>query len=750
MKCGDIMDRKHKIEEPTEEAACGQSVEQLAYRQEIERLRRENIRQERIIRENLQLLRGVQNMVRNASEKLEIVESSKVYRLALCLRRFVAQCIRGESGGWKDFLRWIFSRPGKRKRAVPMSRFEMIHPIIEYMKNGLHLTAQKLDYYSGMETKGIMVKRGRKVFIFAGVPYYDIGGGQRFAQIAKTFDAMGFLVYYFYGMESAEQCPGNMYIPAVVHVRIDDYSTELLAEDAEQDSILIFEYPDEKCRPYLDYANAHGLVTVYEHVDNWDSSLGSWFYREEAFQKWIHDVQYISVTARMLGDKIRELGREDYIYCPNAADTAIFEPRKAYERPKDLVTGAKTLLYFGSLWGEWFDWDLITYVAAHCDCAINLIGDCRAIADKMAHLPGNIHFLGAKKQTELPAYLQHCDIALLPFKNDEIGKYVSPLKVFEYIAMNKPVLSTPLDELTAYPNVVVSDDRDVWVRTVNEGIHTVDASVFTAKNNWYARCNQLLDLVGRPRTRMPSVSAVILNHNNMNVIFRCVDSLLAFSDAYDMEIIVVDNNSTDGSRERLLTEYSGRIRIICSDKNGCACGRNLGVRHARGEMLWFLDSDQWVVGDHYLDAAIRILEETSGVGAVGWAAGWFERDSVVGPTTDELPNRGILAPWIQGRTDIAYLATDGLLMKRSLFEKIGGFDEAYDPTCFEDTDLSLKIRSAGYELVYCPYSAVLHLPHQTTNAGSRNHKILMERNGAYFAKKWQKENPELLKYYLFP
>ncbi len=98
-------------------------------------------------------------------------------------------------------------------------------------------------------------------------------------------------------------------------------------------------------------------------------------------------------------------------------------------------------------------------------------------------------------------------------------------------------------------------------------------------------------------------------------------------------------------------------------------------------------------------------------------------------------------------TDIAYLGTGGLVMERRLFELTGGFDEFYDPTCFEDTDLSLEIRDAGYELAYCPYIGVMHLPHQTTQSGSRQHERLMKRNGEYFQAKWKERREELLEYY---
>ena len=210
----------------------------------------------------------------------------------------------------------------------------------------------------------------------------------------------------------------------------------------------------------------------------------------------------------------------------------------------------------------------------------------------------------------------------------------------------------------------------------------------------------------------------------------------------------MDNDSTDGSYELLLEEYGSKIKVIKNEKNGCSCGRNLGVQHATNEMLLFLDSDQWITGEHYLDAAFEIMEHNSGIGAVGWAAGWLGKDVLNGIITDSFPNRGIKGAWVMYRTDIAYLGSGGLLTRKSLFHKIGGFDEFYDPTCFEDTDFSLAVRDAGYELAYCPYMAIMHLPHQTTQSGSKAHLKLMERNGNYFLNKWKNQNPKLLEYRL--
>lgn len=718
------------------------------HNEELSKLRAEIQRQAELIQSQYLLITENQNTICEIHEIVAYARGSKAYKFSVFLRRFLAQVIKGSASEKLDFFRWLLAKLGGKFAGRPLHHFDLLNPancllLQQSSKNNLALADPR---YCSMD--GLIAKSGRQIFIFASVPFYDVGGGQRSAQLANTFNMMGYEVYYIFGFDSSESKRENMYIPAVKHVHVDQYSVNALSADVREDAVLIFEIPYSKFIPYLEFANSHGFATIYEHIDNWDSSLGCLFYNRDDFENFVQSSKYITVTARILGEKIEEAGRSDYLYSANAVDSLLFEPSRTYLKPADLVTGKKTLLYFGSLWGEWFDWDLLVYVAEHCDCEINLIGDYKPISDMVSSLPGNIHMLGIKKHEDLPAYLHYSDIALLPFKNSTIGKYVSPLKVFEYLAMNKPVLATPLNDILDYPNAVFSEDKQVWADAVNNGIPTADATVFTAENSWISRCNKILDHIGRPVPAFPSISVIVLNRNNMKSIFKCVSTLLAFSASYKCEIIVVDNDSTDGSYEKLAETFGDKIKLIENGKNGCSSGRNLGVKNASGEILLFLDSDQWIVGEHFMDVPLRLLVEDSSIGAVAWNAGWFDRGSFQGPIVDYLPNRGIAAPWILCRTDIAYLATSGFLMWKKVFDEVGGFDESYDPTCFEDSDLSLKIRNAGYKLAYCPYMSIMHLPHQTTNSGTEAHKKLMARNGSYFVDKWKKINPELLEYHL--
>jgi GT2 family glycosyltransferase/glycosyltransferase involved in cell wall biosynthesis len=609
----------------------------------------------------------------------------------------------------------------------------------------------------------ITVKDLRDIYIFAMVPYYDIGGGQRSAQLAKTFNRMGYAVHYIYAYSSTDGGDQDTHVPATRHMHVKDLTPADVVSHLRGEPIFIFESPHKDYLPYLELAKKIYAKVIYEHIDNWETSIGSFFYSTDTLTKFLRESDILVSTAHSLAERLADfMGRDpdlasragEIVYVPNAVDTDLFDPMRELARPTDLIQGTPTLLYFGSLWGEWFDWDLIRQVATECPCcAINLIGDYKPIESFARSMPANVHFLGLKVQAELPAYLAHCDFALLPFKNDEIGRYVSPLKIFEYIAMAKPVLATNLPDIQGYPSVYTSDSASEWVQVVR-GETTVAGSAsvgsFSFANNWYARCNLLLDHVeSQPNDspKHPTVSMIILNRNNRQVIERCVDSMLRYQKRYGYEVIIVDNASSDGSFEFLQQHYVDRIMLVRNSRNGCSSGRNLGIAHASGDLLLFVDSDQWAVSERWLDAPLAVLERQRHIGAVGWSGGWFDRDMVGGPTTTDVERNGI-EPAQLYRTDIAYLASSGMLVRREVLRGDQSFDEAYDPTGYEDTDLSLQIRDQGFELAYCPYMNLNHQPHQTTHYGSASHWKLMDRNGAYFEHKWRKRNPRLLQYYL--
>ncbi|MEI6690163.1 MAG: glycosyltransferase [bacterium] len=237
-------------------------------------------------------------------------------------------------------------------------------------------------------------------------------------------------------------------------------------------------------------------------------------------------------------------------------------------------------------------------------------------------------------------------------------------------------------------------------------------------------------------TQINPISIIILNHNNGNILPKCLDSLIKYND-YGYRIIVVDNLSADKSVEFLGKKYKNIITIVRNKINGCASGRNLGAIEAGQGLLVFLDSDQGPTAHNWLDNYLQILLSDPKVGAIGSNGGFFTERDLTGPLLSLFPNLG-MKQGVICRTNIDYLETSGFLIRKTLFDKIGGFDDHYDPYIFEDADLSRKIVKSNHLLCYSPYLSAYHDAHSTTKSDQAGQDYLTQfsNNAAYFRKKW--------------
>lgn len=619
-----------------------------------------------------------------------------------------------------------------------------------------HLSVKNIDFIdveNDSDSKEFgYLKELPNIFIVASIPYYDIGAGQRCSQLAKTFNKMGYNVNYLYAYKSSENTKFSIEMPMSSHIFIDDKIIDNIKDKVHENDLFIFESPCKRFSKVLDYAINSKCNIVYESIDNWETSLGNGIYDEDMLYRLLANARVVVGTAKYLVEQLNgylkkyKIKNKKVLYLPNAVDEELFCGLREMVKPKDLVVGKKTLLYYGSLWGSWFDWDLLNNLAKNNpEYSINLIGDYSRVLDK-DECPDNIHFLGLKKQYELPAYLKYVDFSFIPFKTGEISDYVSPLKVFEYISMYTCVISTYLPDISNYPNCYFGNTYKEWESIINKDVK-VDreaADNFVNDNTWFNRVDTLIDNVYNNKSILKdNLSIVILNYNNKDIIFKSINSLLKYNELYNYEIIVVDNGSSDGSYELLKSKYKNKIKLYKNTKNGCSSGRNLGVSKSNRKYILFLDSDQWATNKYFLHPYERLLKHDD-IGLIGWAAGFFNDSGISYYVVDNFPYR-YMPQNMLARSDISYLGSGGMLIKRDLFKKVNGFDELYDPTCYEDTDLSLKVLNEGKKIVYCPYLGIIHLPHQTTKDGTDAHtKILLEKR-EYFKNKWMDKNPDLLK-----
>jgi len=236
-------------------------------------------------------------------------------------------------------------------------------------------------------------------------------------------------------------------------------------------------------------------------------------------------------------------------------------------------------------------------------------------------------------------------------------------------------------------------------------------------------------------------SIIIPVFNKLKYTKKCIDSLYKSSSLRSFELIVVDNNSSDGTREFLASRQDNITIITNTNNQGFAKACNQGARAAIGQYVIFLNNDT-EVQPGWLDEFVKCCRQNHRIGAVG--AKLLYADNTIqhaGVAIKNSPHpifpyhihRGKQADSPEVNKVLEYQAVTGacMLVRRKVFEQIGGFDEEF-LNGYEDIDLCFRIGEAGYNVVYCPTSVVYH--YESVSSGRFAHA---NHNIKRLHQKWQ-------------
>lgn len=264
------------------------------------------------------------------------------------------------------------------------------------------------------------------------------------------------------------------------------------------------------------------------------------------------------------------------------------------------------------------------------------------------------------------------------------------------------------------------------------------------------------------------LSIIIVNYNSRTLTEQCLVSVDKAIAGINTEIIVVDNNSTDGSKEDLPLKFTN-VKFIFNDANlGFAKACNQGLTISSGNYILFLNPDT-ILTETCLKDCISFFETHADAGAVGVRMldekGNYLKESKRGlpsPSTSFYKLFGLTAMFQGSRTFGKYyqghlpenennpvdvLSGAFLMVKRKVFEKINGFDESFF-MYGEDIDLSLRITQQGYKNYYLGKISVIHLKGGST---TYNYKYVQDFYGAMnlFVKKHYSDKPILYRSFLY-
>ena len=246
-----------------------------------------------------------------------------------------------------------------------------------------------------------------------------------------------------------------------------------------------------------------------------------------------------------------------------------------------------------------------------------------------------------------------------------------------------------------------------------------------------------------PASAMPKASIVIPVFNQFTHTLDCLRALAAYPPQAPVEIIVVDDGSSDETVSALPQVQGLRYHRRAAN-GGFIAACNDGAALARGDYLVFLNNDT-VPQPGWLDALLNTFDARPDAGLAG--AQLLYPDGRLQEAGGVVFADG--SGWNYGRfdhpgdcryayaRDCDYASGAAIALPRALFAQLGGFDPRYAPAYYEDTDLAFAVRAAGRRVLYQPASRVVHMEGATsgTDTGS-GVKAYQVRNRERFAEKW--------------
>lgn len=301
-------------------------------------------------------------------------------------------------------------------------------------------------------------------------------------------------------------------------------------------------------------------------------------------------------------------------------------------------------------------------------------------------------------------------------------------------AYNSPFFKKDSVDLRDCPQVYCEEDDLIE----DETISLPEFSKTNGKENF--ECLSFVE------NREIKVSIIIPAHNHFEYTYTCLRSILKNTIKVNYEILIADDCSTDATAH--MEDIVEGVKVIHNTKNlmflkNC----NNASKYARGKYILFLNNDTQVMYN-WLYPLVLLLDNDEQIGLTGskliFPNGRIQEAGGIvwsdGSAANYGRNKGYRSYEYNYVKEVDYISGASFMIRKSLWEEIGGFDERYAPAYYEDTDLAFEVRKHGKKVIYQPASVVVHFEGISNGKDVQEGvKKYQEINRLKFAEKWKKE-----------
>ncbi|EOU1122414.1 glycosyltransferase [Clostridium perfringens] len=368
---------------------------------------------------------------------------------------------------------------------------EVIKRVLRYIKRRIKdkLDNNALTYRKNYEEANAIFHKILKKEKFKAVVVFDSRVGwniplfQRSQHMANELTDDGYLYFYRTSeqfdphVKTVEKLKDRLYLVNMANFALQNAMFDLLKEYKGHKFLSLYStdvYLDEQYikEKYID----NGFKIIYEYIDELSDEISGHLpdFVYDRHKNIIEDKSNIAVgSADKLIEEIEEIrGKENVVMITNGVQYDHWQYRsdEVPEKLKDIVSKGNPIIgYFGAL-AKWFDYELLKKVAKERpNYEIVLIGFLydNSFKDSKIDELENVHYLGIVDYKELNQYSQYFTISTIPFLLNDITESTSPVKLFEYMAMGHPIVTTDMRECRKYKSVLIGKSHEDFIEKLD-------------------------------------------------------------------------------------------------------------------------------------------------------------------------------------------------------------------------------------------------------------------------------------------